>query len=80
MAEEWFYAKDGQQAVGPVTATQLKQLAVSGQVGSNDLVWKQGMVQWAPASQIKGLLSNPEQRVGHYLRKSDIASDACAER
>jgi hypothetical protein len=62
MGDEWFYAKDGQQA-GPVTAAQLKQMAATGQVGPNDLVWKQGMAQWAPASQVKGLLGGlSEQR------------------
>src|SRR5947209_6494393 len=55
MAEDWFYAKDGQQA-GPVSALQLRQLAAAGQLGSSDLVWKQGMPKWVPASEVKGLL------------------------
>lgn len=56
MADEWFYAKDGQQA-GPVTALQLRQLAAVGQLGASDLVWKQGMAKWIAAGEIKGLLT-----------------------
>jgi hypothetical protein len=55
---EWYVARPGQQQVGPVSAQQLKQMAASGQVSGSDLVWKQGMPQWVPASQIKGLVSD----------------------
>src|SRR5581483_6718131 len=62
MADEWFYARDGQQ-FGPVNAVQLKQLAAGGQLASTDLVWKPGMAQWVQASQVKGLLGgSAEQR------------------
>jgi hypothetical protein len=62
MAEEWFYARDGQQ-FGPVAAPQLKQMAASGQILPTDMVWKPGLPQWVQASQLKGLLSgSAEQR------------------
>ncbi len=54
MADQWHYGRNGQQ-FGPVTAQQLKQLVVSGQLQQTDLVWKQGMAQWVPAQNIKGL-------------------------
>jgi hypothetical protein len=56
MSADWFLARGGQQRVGPLTAQQLKQMAAAGQVTGSDLVWKEGMAQWVPASQVKGLL------------------------
>jgi hypothetical protein len=58
MSAEWYVARPGQQQVGPLEAKQLKQMAATGQVSGSDLVWKQGMPQWVPASSIKGLVSS----------------------
>ncbi|HZK80642.1 MAG TPA: GYF domain-containing protein [Humisphaera sp.] len=55
---DWFFSKDGQQQ-GPVTAADLKQMAASGQLRPDDLVWKDGMAQWAKASQLKGVFATP---------------------
>jgi hypothetical protein len=55
MANEWHYTKNGQR-FGPVSGQQLKELAAKGGIGPDDLVWKEGMPQWVPASKIKGLL------------------------
>jgi hypothetical protein len=54
MADVWYYAQNGQQA-GPVSASQLQQLARSGQIQATDLVWKEGLAQWVQAKAIKGL-------------------------
>src|ERR1700731_1207150 len=54
MADVWYYAQNGQQA-GPGSASQLQQLARSGQIQSSDLVWKEGLPQWIQAKAIKGL-------------------------
>jgi len=61
MAAEWHYSKGNQQH-GPVSASELKQLAQSGKLGPSDLVWKEGMENWKPASSIKGLF--PATEVG----------------
>src|SRR5215472_12089124 len=55
MANEWHYTLNGQQAAAPVAAAQLKQLAASGQLKPTDLVWQDGMLDWVPARDIKGL-------------------------
>ncbi|MFO0844149.1 MAG: GYF domain-containing protein [Gemmataceae bacterium] len=55
MPTEWFYTVNGQQAPTPATAVQLKQLAANGQLQPTDLVWQEGMANWAPANTIKGL-------------------------
>ena len=54
MATEWFYARNGEKR-GPVTVAGLRQLAASGQLLPTDLIWKQGMKQWAAARSAKGL-------------------------
>jgi prepilin-type processing-associated H-X9-DG protein len=52
---DWFYSKSGKQ-LGPVSETVLFQLAASGQVLPDDLVWKEGMAQWMKASQVPGMI------------------------
>jgi hypothetical protein len=51
MAAEWYYSKAGKRS-GPVGGQQLKELAAKGQLDPADLVWKEGMAQWVPASKI----------------------------
>ena len=49
------------QATGPFDATTLAQMAASGQLTANSLVWKNGMAQWAKAGtvdELKNLLAN----------------------
>ncbi len=55
MPNEWFYTINGQPAESPVSQSQLKQLAASGQLQPTDLIWQEGMENWAPASSVKGL-------------------------
>jgi tetratricopeptide (TPR) repeat protein len=57
VAEQWFYAKDGEPH-GPIPWEQIRQLAASGQVRSTDLVWKKGMAGWVAASTTAGLLAD----------------------
>lgn len=41
MSDRWYYTHAG-QARGPVTAAQLRQLAGTGQLSPNDLIWPEG--------------------------------------
>lgn len=52
----WHYARNGERH-GPVTATQLKELATTGQLFPDDLVWREDMTEWRRAGSVKGLLS-----------------------
>lgn len=54
MANEWYYERNGQQH-GPVIVEKLKELAASGQLQPADLVWREGMAEWAQARKVKGL-------------------------
>jgi hypothetical protein len=51
---EWYFAIDGQQQQGPVSEAQLRQMIAAGQVPPSGKVWRQGMPNWAPASQVFG--------------------------
>jgi len=56
VSQEWYYAVDGDRQ-GPVSAAELKKLADAGNLKAGDLVWKEGMADWAPAKSIKGLFN-----------------------
>ena len=47
-SESWFYAHDGEQH-GPVTTAVLQEMAGTGRLGREDLVWSEGMEEWVPA-------------------------------
>ncbi len=56
MAEKWYYSREGQQR-GPLTPTQIKELVAAGKLTPTDLIWKEGLESWIPASRLKGLFS-----------------------
>ncbi len=56
MNKTWYYRRNDTQ-LGPVSVEELRQLAVSGQLSPTDLVWNEGMAEWAPASKVKGLFT-----------------------
>jgi hypothetical protein len=56
MADLWHYTSEGKR-MEPVTGGELRQLATAGFLRPDDLVWKQGMTEWAPASSVSGLFS-----------------------
>lgn len=56
----WYWKNaQNEDPQGPVTANELKKLAITNQIGRNYLVWKQGMGSWVPASKLKGLFDAP---------------------
>jgi len=52
----WFYASDGQQQ-GPYPDAQFRQLAASGRIAADTLVWSEGMAGWERAAEIPGLFA-----------------------
>ena len=54
MADQWHYRVAGENK-GPVSSSELKQLASAAQLSRTDLIWKDGMANWAPAGKVKGL-------------------------
>jgi hypothetical protein len=74
MANEWHYTLNGRQAAAPVSATQLKMLATSGQLKPTDLVWQDGMLDWVPANAVKGLFPS-----GKSLSDSSVVPPASSK-
>ncbi|GIW92748.1 MAG: RDD family protein [Pirellulaceae bacterium] len=63
MNKEWYYASGGRQ-MGPVSLAELQALAQAGRLHPTDLVWTQGMTDWAPAGSVMQIFSgavNPYQ-------------------
>jgi hypothetical protein len=58
MDDQWFYGQDGTQR-GPIDLEALRALAASGQLRPHDLVWRQGMTDWLPATQVMPELFAP---------------------
>jgi len=52
---EWLYSSDDDDQKGPVSAQELQRLAESGELRPDDLIWKEGMDEWLPASRLKGM-------------------------
>ncbi len=49
MADQWLYSRDGTDH-GPVPSSTLVELAKNGELLPTDLLWKEGMAEWKPAS------------------------------
>jgi GYF domain 2 len=61
MAEvQWWYAR-GDDQLGPVSPADLRRLAAGGNLAPADLVWREGMAEWAPAARIKGLFPDARE-------------------
>lgn len=61
MASAWFYSRDGKQ-FGPVSAQELRELALRHVIQPSDLVWKEGLKTWKPASKVAGLFDGVSPR------------------
>jgi uncharacterized RDD family membrane protein YckC len=48
----WYYSLNGSQQ-GPATDDQLSALAANGTLSSTTLVWKEGMTDWQPLSNVR---------------------------
>jgi len=55
---EWYYGQSGQQE-GPFDETTMRSHIASGKLGSQDLVWHEGMAEWLPLSEVSELTAAP---------------------
>ena len=83
MAAAWYYAAGDEQA-GPVTLLELRGMISGGQLHSDDLVWKDGMADWEPISNVRELnlltrSSNMPQTVGNFCYACGTPTDVRAE-
>lgn len=58
MSSQWYLYKNGEQS-GPYSREDFYRLAQSGAFGPADLVWTEGMEDWARADQIEFLFTAP---------------------
>lgn len=76
MAEvQWYYARNDQQ-FGPVSGTELKQLAEGGRLSPDDLLWREGMDAWTTAINLRGLFSEEPSSVKAVAPAVGAATDA----
>ncbi len=59
MGKPWTVSIDGEDS-GPFTSDELREMAVDGRLSRGDLVWREGMQEWAEAGKVKGLF--PERK------------------
>lgn len=78
MADDWYYSIGGQKS-GPVSAAQLKGLAESGDLKPTDLVWRDGMGQWAVAKAVRGLFATAATATAAATSRTAPASTASAD-
>lgn len=60
---DWYYARENKQ-MGPVSSAELKRLAADGELQPDDLVWREGLTEWAPARSVRSLFdveTNPAE-------------------
>lgn len=53
MTNSWFYALNN-QIEGPVPAFDLLELIANRQISRDSLVWRDGMEEWRPATEVGG--------------------------
>jgi len=77
-ASQWYYAK-GDRQLGPVTTAELKQLAGSGSLQPDDLIWREGMDDWVPAQNVRGLFGPESKRLPAAAPAPPKAASPAAE-
>ena len=60
---DWYYAR-GNKQTGPVSSAELKRLAATGEIRPDDLVWREGLTEWALARSVRSLFENESQPAG----------------
>jgi hypothetical protein len=60
MAAEWYFAKEDKK-LGPVSNKGLRELALSGRITPETLLWREGLAEWIPASRVENLFAPASQ-------------------
>jgi hypothetical protein len=53
---QWYYSKNATQ-LGPISLDELRAKFASGEVSGTDMVWREGMTDWKPASSVPELFA-----------------------
>ncbi len=60
--KEWYCAR-GEKRAGPFTLTQMEAAVRSGKLHKDDLVWREGMLEWSTAESIREVFPTSHQSV-----------------
>jgi hypothetical protein len=71
---EFFY-RSGPDEFGPLDATELKQLAASGRLGTGDEVRRGRSGKWIPAASVHGLFDLPKRRADQAINEMDVIAE-----
>jgi hypothetical protein len=80
-ADGWYYGI-GDKQTGPVTFAELQHKLQFGELSANDLVWKQGMAEWTPASEVaelSELMELPRKKRKSSRKEIDVDGDESEE-
>src|SRR5262245_44436988 len=61
--QRWYYTHNGKQKLGPFSSAQIKSLAASGKIQSDDMLLQEGSARWIPARSVRGLFPARESVV-----------------
>ena len=76
---EWYLARDGQQH-GPVSEVELEKIIELGYLRPSDLVWRQGMAEWALAESVLDMSGQKKKAPPPPSAQSAEAPDAQVQR
>ena len=75
----WYYAR-GDVEKGPLSIAQMRALAAAGKIRPEDLVWKEGMETWVPASETADLFPTGTAKTTDKERSAETSEAQTAER
>jgi len=78
----WFYRDRTGKVRGPAPMGSLRQCWVNGVVDEHTLVWGNGLCEWVPVRNVRGLVANirnPPTIVMHWLMRKFVDTDAKLE-
>jgi len=75
---QWYYAH-GEEQGGPVSPQDLKRMAGVGELSPDDLVWREGMEDWAEARIVRGLFDEAAKPAGTRIPPKVVSPPALDE-
>lgn len=74
----WYYVENGQQR-GPVGEAELDALLQAGKINSETLIWRDGMANWQPYREVKGVPAGSASESAASAAGAPVSEAVCAE-
>lgn len=78
-SEGWHYTKNDDE-FGPINLSELMQLFLNGDLEANEEVWREGMANWEPASQVTQLRSCFQARSPQDIEINAVSTNGSSSR